>query len=112
MRKLLASVICLVLVSAALADELRTLGGKTVTGTVTRISDSEIVLKTDTGDVATPLAQVLAVDLKPGKAIELANYTDLRLIDDALLHCVTVAVKGKDVEATLPSGLVLKLPMS
>lgn len=112
MRKLLASISCLVLMSAAAADELRTLGGQTVTGTVAHISDAEIILKTDTGDVATPLAQVLAVDLKPAKAIDLAAYTDLRLIDDAVLHCALVVVKGKDVEATLPSGLVLKLPMS
>ncbi|MCI0681274.1 MAG: NPCBM/NEW2 domain-containing protein [Gemmataceae bacterium] len=112
MKHLPAIAIGLVLASAASADELRTLDGKTVTGTVTRISDSEITIATDTGDVASPLAQVLAVDLRPGKGIDLPKYIDLRLIDDALLHCAAVAVKGKEVEATLPSGLVLKLPMS
>jgi hypothetical protein len=112
MKQLLAFTLGLTITAATVADELRTLGGATVTGTVSGINDREIIVKTDKGDVATPLAQVLAVDLKPAKAIDLAKYTDLRLIDDALLHCSAVVVKGKDVEATLPSGLVLKLPMS
>ena len=37
-----ASSILFLIGSVAFADELRTLGGKTVTGTVTRITDSEI----------------------------------------------------------------------
>ncbi len=110
MLKLALASLFFLLASAARADELRTISGKTVAGTVTRITDTEIVLKTDAGDVATPLSQVLVVDLKPVKGIDLVKYTDLRLIDDTLLHCRSVAIKGKDVEATLPSGLVLKLP--
>src|SRR6266704_2389365 len=108
----IALLILLLFGSVAWADELRTLGGKTVTGTMTRISDAEIVLKTDTGDVATPLAQVLAVDLKAGAGVGLVKYTDLRLVDDTVLHCKSVTVKRKDVEALLPSGLTVKLPLA
>src|SRR5262245_38657328 len=98
--------------SVAGADELRTVGGKTVSGTVTQITDRDIVVKTDTGNVSTPLSQVLAVDLRTASGIALAKYVDLRLLDDTLLHCKSVAVKGKEVEAVLPSGLTLKVPLA
>ena len=110
MLKLLSPAFVLLLASAAIADELRTLDGKTISGSVTRITDAEIVLKTDAGDVATPLKQVLALDLRTVRGVDLVKYTTLRLIDDTLLHCKSVVVKGKDVEAVLPSGLLLKLP--
>jgi hypothetical protein len=104
--------ILLLIPSLAGADELRTVGGKTVSGTVTRITDRDIVVKTDTGNVSTPLSQVLAVDLRTASGIALAKYVDLRLLDDTLLHCKSVAVKGKEVEAVLPSGLTLKVPLA
>jgi len=104
--------ILLLVPSVAGADELRTVGGKTVSGTVTQITDRDIVVKTDTGNVATPLSQVLAVDLRTASGIGLAKYVDLRLLDDTLLHCKSVAVKGKEVEAVLPSGLTLKVPLA
>jgi hypothetical protein len=112
MTKYVAFLLAFVVTPWALADELRTLGGNTVRGVVTRITETEIILKTDAGDVATPLPQVLALDLKPVKVLDFVNYTDLRLVDDTVLHCKAVAVKGKDVEATLPSDLVLKLPLA
>lgn len=108
----LATLILLLIPCVAGADELRTVGGKTVTGTVTQITDRDIIVKTDTGEVATPLSQVLAVDLRTASGIALVKYVDLRLLDDTLLHCKSVAVKGKEVEALLPSGLTLKLPLA
>src|SRR5205814_6284023 len=74
--------------------------------------DTEIILKTDGGNVSTPLVQVLAVDLQTGAGVSLIKYTDLRLIDDTTLHCKSVTVKGKEVEAILPSGLSVKLPLA
>lgn len=112
MLRIVPASLMLLLGSVAVADELRTVGGKNVTGTLTRITDTEIVLKTDAGDVATPLSQVLAVDLRTVKGIDLVKYSDLRLIDDTLLHCRSVAFKGKEVEAILPSGQVLMLPVA
>ena len=110
MLKLVVPSLLLLFASVAVADELRTLDGKTVAGTFTRITGTEIVLKTDAGDVATPLSQVLALDLRTSRGVDLVKYADLRLIDDTLLHCKAVTIKGKEVEATLPSDLVLKLP--
>jgi NPCBM/NEW2 domain-containing protein len=99
------------LTSVALADELRTVDGKTITGSVAKVTDGAIVMKTDAGDVATPLMQVLQLDISPAQKAPGGEYTDLRLIDDTLLHCKTVAVKGKELEATLSSGISVKLPM-
>jgi NPCBM/NEW2 domain-containing protein len=107
----LAAVI--IAVTALRADELRTLGGKSVSGTLVRVNEAEIVLKTDAGDVATPLSQVLALELKPVKGAESGvKLSALRLLDDTTLLCKSVVFKGKDVQATLPSGLSLKLPLS
>lgn len=103
----------LLLAAPAAADELRTLSGKNVTGTLSAINDSEIILRTPSGDVATPLAQALLLDLRPVKdATPDAKYTEVRLLDDTTLRCRKVAFTGKDVELTLLSGTTLKLPLN
>jgi hypothetical protein len=99
-------------ISLAGAAEIRTLSGQVIKGDLVRVTDKEIVLRTDTGEVATPLAQVLLLDLKksvtgPPKD---GDYTDVRLLDDTLLHCGKVALKGGDAEVTLLSGQALKVP--
>ncbi len=98
--------------SVALSDELRTVDGKTITGSVAKVSDSALVMKTDAGDVATPLMRVLQLDITPPRPAPGGEYTDLRLIDDTLLHCKSVAVKGKELDATLSSGISVKLPLA
>src|SRR5258708_7499878 len=98
-------VLFLLLASLTLADELRTLGGKTVTGSVTAVADKEITLKTDAGPVATPLNQVLALNLQDIKGISADKYIDVRLLDDNVLHCTKIDFKGKDVVLTLTSEL-------
>src|SRR5437868_4386639 len=104
----------LLLAGASLcADELRTLGGKTITGNLTAITDAEIKLQTDAGPVATPLAQVLVLDMRQAKGIPAGiKYTDVRLLDDSILHCQSVAFKGNDAELTLLSGTKVKLPIN
>ena len=93
------------------ADEVHTLGGKTITGTLQSITDSEVTLKADTGSVTTPVAQVLAVDLRPVKGpAPAAKYLDVRLLDDSLLHCRSATFQGNDVELTLLSGRNSKRP--
>ncbi|MBI3411715.1 MAG: NPCBM/NEW2 domain-containing protein [Planctomycetes bacterium] len=96
-----------------LADEVKTLTGKSIAGTVTAITESDITVKTDAGEVKTPLAQVLAVDLrqaKPPSGNE--KYSAIRLLDDTVLQCKGVAFKGKEVELTLTSGAAFQLPLS
>jgi hypothetical protein len=106
--------ICLtfLLVSVSLGDELRTLSGKSIVGAVTAIGDSEIVVKTDKGEEKVPLAQVLAIDLRPVKGIGADKYSDVRLLDDTILHCTKVAFKGKEVQLGLPSGVAMTLSVN
>jgi hypothetical protein len=98
--------------SLLLADELRTLGAKTVAGQLWAISESEITLKTDDGTAATPLAQALLLDLRPIKGAADAKYTEVRLLDDSVLLCQSVAFEGNDVNLVLLSGASVKVPLS
>ena len=103
----------LLLASSLGADELRTLGAKTITGNLTAISGADITMMTDAGPVATPLAQVLTVDLRPAKgAAPGARYTAVRLLDDSILHCQSVGFAGNDVELTLLAGTQVKVPIN
>jgi hypothetical protein len=95
------------------ADELRTLGGKSLTGSLTSIADGNVVFDTADGPVTTPLAQVLAIDLQPAKGIPAgAKYIDVRLIDETVLHCQDFKFEGNTAVLTLLSGTPLKLPVA
>jgi hypothetical protein len=111
LRTLLALLAC---ASLAWADpELRTLDGKTIKGTVVGITATEIVQQGEGGQVKTPLAQVLALDLHPvSKTPPDTPHTLLRLLDDSLLRCGQVTFKGNQVELTLLSGQTAKVPLS
>src|SRR5436190_7550016 len=88
LRTLLA---LLLLAPLAAADELRTLGGKTHSGTVTNITEKEITLKTADAEVTVPLAEVLALDLRAVKGVPTGvPYSDVKLLDDTVLHCSKV----------------------
>jgi hypothetical protein len=105
-------VVLLILATLARADDLRTLSGTTVSGTLSGISDSEITLKTAGGPVATPLAQALLLELRPTRPLPSdASYFDVRLLDDTSLRCEKVRYAGADVELTLLSGTTLRLPL-
>jgi hypothetical protein len=108
-RTLTVFFVCL---SLGWAAEIRTLSGQVIKGDLVRINDKEIVLRTDTGEVATPLSDVLLLDLKKpvlGPSKEGA-YTDVRLLDDTLLHCSKVVLKKADAHLTLTSGQTLTVP--
>ena len=95
------------------ADELRTLTGKSRSGTVASINETQIVINTKDGPVTTPLSQVLALDIAAVKAIPAdAKYMDVRLIDDTVLHCQDVRFQGDAASLTLLSGTTLKLPIA
>ena len=98
-------------ITPILADDVVTLSGKNVSGSITSITSTGITVKTDAGPVLTPMAQVLAVNLRAVKPLDAsAKYTDVRLVDDAVFHCKEVAFEGKEVALTLFSGTVLKVP--
>lgn len=109
-RALIAFFLC---ATVGMGADLRLLNGKTVTGDLVSINGKEIVLKTSSGDIATPLAQVLQLDLpelvaQPKKDLK---YTEVELTDGSLLHCAKVVLKGMQVELTPLSGQVVKLPL-
>ncbi|MFO0866336.1 MAG: hypothetical protein U0744_17115 [Gemmataceae bacterium] len=94
------------------ADELRGLA-KNVTGKLQSINDTEIVLKADSGPVATPIAQTLAVDVAPIQPIAAGTvYTLIRLTDDGMLRCTAWSIKKATLEATLTTGVQISLPMT
>jgi len=113
MTRMWALTVLLIVAGSTWADEVRTISGKVVSGKTTAISDGEIVITTAAGDVRTPLSQVIALDLRPAKGIAAGTkYTDVRLVDDTILHCQNVAFLGKEMELTLLSGIKLKLPLA
>ena len=99
--------------SSLLADDLRTLGGKIVSGELTAISASDITITTTDGPAVTPLSQVLALDIRKARAIPPGTkFTLVQLLDDSLLHCQAVMFRGNEAELTLLSGAQVKLPIS
>lgn len=109
----LALLLLVLTVTTATADELKTLVGKSVSGTLEKITDAEITLRTGAGLVATPLSQALLLELRPVKGLpEGTKYTLVQLLDDTSLRCKDVKFTAKDAELTLTSGTALKLPIS
>src|SRR4051812_9004512 len=98
--------------SVGTGAELRLLNGKTLAGDLISINAKEIVIKTSGGEVPTPLAQVLQLDLEPvATPKKELKYTDVELIDGSLLHCSQFTLKSKQAELTLLPGQVVKLPL-
>jgi hypothetical protein len=112
-RTLLALLACTAL---AYADtELRTLDGKTVKGRLVAITANEVTQQSEAGPVKTPMARVLAIDLRPAGRPPETSYTLVRLVDESMLCCSQVAFKGgqkeAQVELTLLSGQKLQVPL-
>jgi NPCBM/NEW2 domain len=91
----------------ALADDLRTLAGKTINGNLEKISDSEIVV----GGVSTPLAQALDLTLRPGRTAPAAEkYMEVTLGDDSLVRCTKIHLGVKETKLELTTGGTLTVP--
>lgn len=104
----------LLLASIIRADDLSALGGKNLSGTVTSITPTEVVMKSDDGTtVATPMSQVLAIRMREVRPIEPGSkYIDVRLLDQTVIHCKDVEFQGKDLELSLFSGTKLKVSLN
>jgi len=103
----------LISVSFVHAADLRTLSGKTVSGSVLSISAKEIKMRTDMEVVTTPLDQVLALDLQAVRPVAAATRrTEVRLLDESLLNCNEVAFKGNQVTLKLLGGQEVALPLA
>lgn len=107
--------VAVLMCAAALApaqDVLRTLAGKSVTGTLQQIDDDKIVLRTNEGIVATPIGEVMQLDLEPAVSAGGVKFADVELLDGSVLHCKELALKGKDVELTMLPDMAMKLPLA
>lgn len=92
------------------ADDLKTLSGKGVSGTLQKISDTEIILQPG-GSV--PLPQVLDLVLRPGKTLpDVPRYLEVRLTDDSLLRCTKVTFGPKEGKLELTSGATITVPLT
>ncbi|MCI0459153.1 MAG: NPCBM/NEW2 domain-containing protein [Gemmataceae bacterium] len=101
-------------VAFASADTVRTLSNKNIEGTIVAVTDKEVSIRVEGGGVVkTPLNEVLALDLQKVKGVDASyKYSDLRLVDESLLHCTKVAFQGNQIHATLLSGQEIKLPIA
>jgi hypothetical protein len=110
-RTLIALLLC---ASASLGGELQTLSGKILAGDLVSLSDKELIFRGPTGNVTTPIADVLQLELVRDTALPNgAKYTDIEMIDGTVLHCAKFALKGKNVEATLVgSNLKVTFPLT
>jgi hypothetical protein len=101
--------------SVGLGADLHTLAGTTLSGELTALDDKAVTLKTDSGNVATPLLSVLDLVLQsepPGPESG-AKYLDVELTDGSVLHCKEngFTLKGKEAEIELTTGVKLKVPL-
>ncbi len=110
-RTLLALFVC---ASLGLGGELQTFSGKILNGDLVSLSEKEVVFKAGTGQVTTPVSDILQVEFqREGTLAGGLKYTDIELMDGTLLHCTKYAVKGKDLEVTLAgSDLKAKVPLA
>src|SRR5262249_47056893 len=105
----------LVFTGSSAAADVHTLAGKTVSGELSALSDKEVVLQTGGGGlVATPVGQILTIDLRAAGAPPAGlKYSDIELTDGSLLHCSRCAFKGKEVElAVVGSGASVRIPLT
>ena len=106
-------VVILLLAAPAWTDELKMLSGKSLSGTLEKITDSAIILKAGDKSAETPLPQVLELTLRPGKSVPSANkYIEVQLLDESILYCTKATFGAKDVQLELTSGGLVKAPLT
>jgi hypothetical protein len=109
-RTLIALLVC---VSSLPAADLRTLSGKTVSGSIVALNDKEIQIRTQKEVVTTSLTQVLALDLQTVRpVVSTVRRTEVRLTDDSLLNCNDLTFKGNQVTLKLLGGQEIAVPMA
>ena len=82
----------------ALADDLKTLSGKTNSGTLEKITDTDIVVSGS----STPINQALELILRQGRSVPTAEkYIDVQLTDDSVLRCTKLTFGVKETTLCL-----------
>ncbi|MBI1829822.1 MAG: NPCBM/NEW2 domain-containing protein [Planctomycetes bacterium] len=99
--------------SPSWADEVKTITGKSLNGSLEKITDAEIVLNVGGKSVSTPMPQVLDVELRPARsAPSAAKYSEVHLLDESILYCTKVAYGAKDAQLELTNGAAVKVPFA
>ncbi len=95
------------------ADDVKTLTGKMIAGTVELISDTEVVVKTSADKVSTPLTQILDIRFRTANAKPTAEkYIEVQLADESLLRCTKLTFVGQDAKLDLTTGASVKVPLA
>lgn len=99
--------------SNAGADELKTITGKSLSGTLEKISDTEVVMSVAGKSVSTPMSQVLDIGIRPWKtAPSSPKFSEVHLLDESILYCTKVTFGAKDVQLELTSGVTVRVPVA
>src|SRR4051794_8613191 len=106
-----AAVSLLVFAVAAPAADLTTLSGKKLSGELAAVTAEGVTLKTAEGEVLTPLADVLLIELG-AENLSREKFTQVELTDGSVLACTAVALKGAKAELTLVGGPVVTAPLA
>ena len=111
LRSCVALIVFAATTSAAEPAKLRTLSGKTHEGELVRISNKEIVLHGDSGDVSIPLETILDLSLPSTAPASEDVYSNLQLTDGSLLHCLDFAIVRDEVRCKLVGGQAILIPL-
>jgi hypothetical protein len=92
--------------------EMRTIKGDIHTGELVSVSPAEVVVNKADGKVTVPTAQILLLDFpQDDKPAPPEKFLDVELVDGTVLHCASVAFKGKELKMTLVTGQELIQPI-
>ena len=104
-------ILCLI---AAPPVEVTTLKGEQHVGSLERLSGEDVVLKTPTGAVTIPAAELLAIRVPSGTTAPTTAETaaEIRLIDGTRLRASSFASTGTEAAIEHPHLGLIKLPMT
>jgi hypothetical protein len=110
--RIVAVLVSALVAATCWADELQTLSGKKVTGTLEKITDTTITLKSDGKSVDIASAQALELNLRPTKAPAGSRLLEVMLIDDSKMLCTKVSFTAKEAQLELTTGLKVAVPLT
>ncbi len=96
---------------APATQEVKTLDGASHRGTVTKITEQEIQLRSEDKDTKLPAADVLNVELQPAKPPPNAPFVEVGLMDGSRLLCQGFGLKAKSAELRLFTGHAVNVPL-
>lgn len=102
----------LIAITLTAGADVQTLSGKKLTGDMVGLDKQAIVLKTSSGEIRHPLADVLQIELPAPEVPPKGGWFDVELTDGSVLHCSQVLLKGKSAELTVLPDLPLMVPLS